>query len=211
LPSAAKEERSNAPSVIVVADILKQRDATPAAFGTPAPKAFESESDAPLPEPLALARRAPARDPVAELAALRDARMSRAPVEVHPPESVEPAEPTARVVAAVEIEPPQVEPEPEQSEWLELETVDVAPEPVAFRVSVPDPVPTLSVNHTTWHPRRQRRRAEVSVIEAGDSRTIELKEGESVGPFKVAEIGPTGVTFVHKGVEIQRRVGAPPQ
>ena len=60
---------------------------------------------------------------------------------------------------------------------------------------------------TIWHPRPERRRAELSVEEGGATRTLELREGDFVGPLKLSEIGPLGVTFVHEGVEIQHRVG----
>lgn len=69
-------------------------------------------------------------------------------------------------------------------------------------------VPRFAINGTTWHPHRQRRTAVVSVEEAGETRVVEVREGESVGPLKVTEIGPTGVTFSHEGKQVKRRIGA---
>ncbi len=236
-PATPREERAEEPTVVVVANILKQRAVVTALADTPEipapdpyaepapdvveaepaiaqaqPRAFLAESDERIPEPLSIVREAPARevparDPVAELAAVREARMSRAPAEVQ--SATPPDAPVARSVAAVRNEPERAEPEP--VEWPELESVDVAPDPVLASATAPDPVPSFAVTRTTWHPRQQRRRAELSLLEAGETRIVELREGESVGPFQVSEIGPTGVTFLYKGIEIQRRVGAPPQ
>ena len=234
--AVSQEERAEAPTVVVVADILEQRAArsaladaraipAPEHYAEPAPsivehepvivkaqsEAFVREPDEPVPEPLSFVREdpvreAPERNPIAELAAVREARLSRMPAEAR---SVTRVASVAPKVAAVQSEPELVEPEP--VEWPELESVDVAPDPVLVSVTVPDPVPSFTVTRTTWHPTQQRRRAELSLLEAGETRTVELREGEFVGPFKVSKIGPTGVTFVHNGVEIERRVGAPHQ
>jgi hypothetical protein len=165
------------------------------------PKTIARETTERLPEPLALARTAPARNPASELAAAREARMSRAPAEVRS------ATPRPVEIAVARSEPEVAE--TERAEWPELESVDVAPEPTPVSVKRPDPVPSLAVTRTTWHPMQHRRRAELSVIENGETRTIELKEGQFIGPFKVAEIGPTGVTLLRSGVETRRQVGAP--
>ncbi|MBW2723538.1 MAG: hypothetical protein JRE71_04060 [Deltaproteobacteria bacterium] len=237
----SQEERAEAPTVVVVADILEQRAArsaladaraipAPEHYAEPAPsivehepvivkaqsEAFVRESDEPVPEPLFLVREdpvqkdpvreAPERNPIAELAAVREARLSSLPAEAR---SVTRVAPVAPKVAAVQSEPEQVEPEP--VEWPELESVDVAPDPVLVSVTVPDPVPSFTVTRTTWHPTQQRRRVELSLLEAGETRTVELREGEFVGPFKVSKIGPSRVTFDHNGIEIERRVGAPHQ
>jgi len=219
-----REQRAEEPIVVVVADVLQQRDESFASAGldaypapahdaqpasgiavrelaivTSQPEDFASELDELLPEPLAFAAKEP--DPVLQLAALREERMSRAPAE---DQSVGAAEPVTRNAAPVRSESIPLEPE-----VPELETVEVAPEPARVSVVDPDPVPSLAVMHTTWHPRKQRRRAEISLLEAGETRIIELKEGDSVGPYRLSEIGPTGVTFLYKGIEIQRRVGAP--
>ncbi len=183
--AAAGAQRVEEPTVVVAAEILKQNVAeSAAALGSAEPSSAQSAEPAaaralarpsavtvtsaePTAEPFPIARVARERDPVSELAAAREARVSRAPPEVLP--------------------------------------VAAAPLPVIIR----DPVPSIVVKRTVWHPRRERRRAELSLLENGKSRIVELREGQFVGPLELAEIGPTGVIFLHEGVEIRRRVGAP--
>ena len=69
-------------------------------------------------------------------------------------------------------------------------------------------VPRFAISGTTWHPYRQRRTADISVESAGGTRTVEVREGEMLGPMKVSEIGPTSITFLHEGKVIKRRIGA---
>jgi hypothetical protein len=69
-------------------------------------------------------------------------------------------------------------------------------------------VPRFAISGTTWHPYRQRRTADISVETAGGTRTVEVREGEMLGPMKVSEIGPTSITFLHEGKVIKRRIGA---
>jgi hypothetical protein len=67
-------------------------------------------------------------------------------------------------------------------------------------------VPTVYVERTIWHPMAERR---VAVVELeGSDEALELHEGDAVGPLVVGEIEPSGVFFVHDGVELRRRVGA---
>jgi len=80
----------------------------------------------------------------------------------------------------------------------------VEPPPVIVRSQVP----SFAVKRTTWHPTSQRRRAEVEVVEGDQHRVVELREGQFLGPLEVEEIRPTGVTFLHNGIEIHRRVGS---
>lgn len=70
--------------------------------------------------------------------------------------------------------------------------------------------PGIAVLGTKWHPRVDRRSAEVTLSEGGGTRTIEVRQGQRVGSLEVVEIAPTGVTFRHNGAEIKRRVGAGP-
>jgi hypothetical protein len=35
----------------------------------------------------------------------------------------------------------------------------------------------------------------------------EIREGDAVGPLVVSKIEPSGVVFVHEGVEVRRRIG----
>ena len=69
-------------------------------------------------------------------------------------------------------------------------------------------VPRFAISGTTWHPYRQRRTADISVESASGTRTVEVREGEMLGPMKVSEIGPTSITFLHEGKVIKRRIGA---
>ena len=69
-------------------------------------------------------------------------------------------------------------------------------------------VPRFAISGTTWHPYRQRRTADISVESAGGTRTVEVREGEMLGPMKVSEIGPASITFLHEGKVIKRRIGA---
>ncbi len=80
---------------------------------------------------------------------------------------------------------------------------EVEPLPVIVRSSVPSVV----VTRTTWHPIRGRRRAELEVLEDEELRSLQMREGQFLGPLELAEISPSGVTFLHNGVEIHRRVG----
>jgi hypothetical protein len=70
--------------------------------------------------------------------------------------------------------------------------------------------PKIAVLGTKWHPRVDRRSAEITLSDGEGTRTIEVREGQRVGSLEVVEIAPTGATFRHKGAEIKRRVGAGP-
>jgi hypothetical protein len=72
--------------------------------------------------------------------------------------------------------------------------------PKLARVSVP----SVIVSKTVWHPQADRRVALVA-LEGGDAR--ELHEGDAIGSLVVSKIEPSGVVFVHDGVELRRRVG----
>jgi hypothetical protein len=65
---------------------------------------------------------------------------------------------------------------------------------------------TVYVERTIWHPLAERR---IAVVELeGSDETLELHEGDAVGTLVVGKIEPSGVFFVHDGVELRRRVGA---
>jgi hypothetical protein len=66
-------------------------------------------------------------------------------------------------------------------------------------------VPAVFVSSTVWHPERDRRLAKVTFE---GSAVRELHEGDSIGPLVVSKIEPSGVIFLHDGVELRRRVGA---
>lgn len=94
--------------------------------------------------------------------------------------------------------------------------VSVAEEPtpapiVAKRKAAPQPVsgtpdPDIFVASTVWHPIADRR---VAVVElGGNGESVEIREGDMIGPLVVGEIEPSGVYFTNNGVELRRRVGA---
>jgi len=66
-------------------------------------------------------------------------------------------------------------------------------------------VPDVRVSSTVWHPQRDRRIATVTLAGGAPK---ELHEGDAIGPLVVSLIEPSGVVFVHDGVELRRRVGA---
>jgi hypothetical protein len=68
------------------------------------------------------------------------------------------------------------------------------------------PLPRMVVQRTLWHPYNERRVAYLTV--EGHEGTVELREGDAVGDAVVKQIDPSAVLFVHRGVEIRRRVGA---
>ena len=76
-----------------------------------------------------------------------------------------------------------------------------APTQKLVRANVPD----VFVSSTVWHPQKDRRLAKVTL--AGGA-AQELHEGDAIGPLVVSVIEPSGVVFLHDGVELRRRVGA---
>ena len=203
MPQLAEEA-----TVVIVADILERRAAA---------------TVDPLDSlPVAILTRKPA----ARLAAVRETRVSRVPKAVEPPLARDEPAPTRRepvAIASVRVE--AASPKPVRAPVVAVEPTKVAaavlPEirpkvtpklsqditPEFIPEIVRAPVPSVVVMRTIWHPRPERRRAELSVEEGGATRTLELREGDYVGPLKLSEIGPLGVTFVLEGVEIQHRVG----
>ncbi len=62
------------------------------------------------------------------------------------------------------------------------------------------------MTRTLWHPTPERRRALLEV--EGREGPVELGEGDAVGDAVIRQIDPSAVIFLHRGVEIRRRVGA---
>jgi hypothetical protein len=102
---------------------------------------------------------------------------------------------------------------------LDVAPVEPAPAPVAVAVPRPDrvareaavevlerePIPTLRVTRTIWHPDPDRRVAVVQLLGRPPQR---LAEGDVVAGFAVVQIGLSDVEFERDGVVLQRRVGA---
>jgi len=68
------------------------------------------------------------------------------------------------------------------------------------------PLLRIVVERTLWHPTPGRRLAYLHV--AGRAGAVELREGDAVGDAVVQQIDPSAVVFLHRGVEIRRRIGA---
>jgi hypothetical protein len=217
----AASDRAEEPTIVIAADILKRwaaasemtRD-TLALGMRPVQSIALSEPLAPTVDsveslPIAIISRKP--NPASRLAAAREARVSRAPKHVVPPLAREEPAPTRREpvkIASLRVEAAQPESvqEPAVSAAVLPEIrPKIAPEIIPEIVHAP--VPSVVVMSTTWHPRSERRRAELSVEEDGKTRTLELREGDFIGPLRISEIGLIGVTFVIEGVEIEHRVG----
>jgi hypothetical protein len=206
--------------------------AAPAALPTPSPEPSipspeVSVTSAPLPPEVALA------PPVAVVSRPEPTRaIAPEPPIAEPPDPVaaKPAAPVrgslppfARRRAPAAAEPPPAASEPPVQKVARVEpaaavekVARVEPSPPAekvARVEKPPPaeqlaraeLPGVLVSRTVWHPQRDRRLAMVS-LEGGAPR--ELHEGDAIGSLVVSEIGPSGVVFLHDGVELRRRVGA---
>jgi len=168
----------------------------------PAPPAAAAPA-IPAPSPAASVASAPP-PPVAALAA---------PVAVvsrpEPPRAIEPAPPIPEKPDAMPAKPAPPErgslpPFARRQAPAAAEPPPAAPVARAEKVARPE-VPGVLVSSTVWHPQRDRRLALVS-FEGGAAR--ELHEGDAIGSLVVSEIGPSGVVFLHDGVELRRRVGA---
>jgi hypothetical protein len=75
----------------------------------------------------------------------------------------------------------------------------------ARRSSVIPPPPRVEVLKTRWHPASERRLAEVKL--PGTSRSITIREGDTVASMSVSSIEPSSVVFDHAGRRVRRRVG----
>jgi len=67
------------------------------------------------------------------------------------------------------------------------------------------PMPRIVVERTLWHPTPERRLAFLHV--EGRPGRVELHEGDALGDAVVQQIDPSAVVFLHRGVEIRRRIG----
>jgi hypothetical protein len=145
----------------------------------------------------------------APAAELRAASKTPAPRPAAAPEAKAPVQTAAAVPRAKPASPPRpaVKPTPPPETPAPAESRQVLksalPEPSsAGRPGTPD----IFVERTIWHPLADRRVAMVSLGDGAEA--VELREGESLGPFVVGEIEPTGVFFYQGDQELRRRVGA---
>lgn len=155
----------------------------PAGAAPPAPAEAHADPPARVPSPAsAPARSAPRASPAPSAAAPPPAS-APAPAAVPAPDPPSPAPPASEpAVHAPETGPAQV---------VELRRAGEG----------------LRVLRTVWHPRSERRRAVVELAPGGPS--LEMREGERRDGFELVEIRPAGATFVHRGRELERRVGEP--
>lgn len=184
----------------------------------PPPQAFASPVEVvERPEPVVAAQPAPA--PPDELAAAAPAASPQAPPKPGelPPfdsrrraaqkaESPPPA-PVERPIAVAALDPPALA----RSQPAEQAKPAAAP-PAKATPRKPPPekvvranMPEVFVTSTVWHPQKNRRLAKVSLA---DGASREVHEGDAIGPLVVSLIEPSGVVFLHDGVELRRRVGA---
>jgi len=205
-PATAARAKQDSPAVEVspVIEVVKHLDAEPADSATRAtlPKRAASPAKAGSERPV---RRSSARKPVTQ-AAREAARPKPAPKQVA---SAKPPEPqTSRTDA------------PANSAPAPFEVAALAPKPAPAAAAAPIPaaireperevvprakLPTLSVEKTIWHPDVDRRIAVVRLTGAEES--LQLKEGDAVGPLVIKAIKPGSVLFNHDGIEIVYNVG----
>jgi len=80
-----------------------------------------------------------------------------------------------------------------------------------FAVVQRNRIPSVLVTQTSWHPRAERRIALIERLDASDGEELlRMREGDRIGSLELVSIEPTGVVFVHDGIELRRRVGARP-
>jgi hypothetical protein len=172
----------------------------------PAPSVGEASGISPIAEPASEASHSPVVAPrpgppegVAEPAEVTESVAPQAPAP--PGASEAPAGPA--VVRIVKAEPAgPVEPVPAASE-----SAPDREESSGGQALARSEVPGVRVERTSWHPQAERRSALVVVGDVAGRR--EIHEGDAVGPLVVSTIKPSGVIFLHEGVEIVRRVGEP--
>jgi hypothetical protein len=223
--SAQRDAKAPAASEASTPRVASSRPAEPApAAPAPLPPAPVEPTPAPElagPDPGAALLPEPAPEPERrELPS--GALASRVEVVRRPPPEPrivdsEPAvvEPSAAVPTSVATRPkvPAASPPPPRSARSaprERTSSVAAQRPAPARPAAPPPkpravTPGVHVERTVWHPVSDRRVAVVALDGAGGPR--EIREGDAVGSLVVSEIEPSGVVFLHQGVELRRRVG----
>jgi hypothetical protein len=164
----------------------------------PPPAAPSALVPAAPPEPAAAAH-APA--PAQPVVVSELGRPLRFQTEEAPPAARETGLPA--VAAAAAPPPPQANAWVDEPEPLVHERAGIAGQP---EVAARTPLVAIVVERTLWHPDPGRRLAVLQV--EGRDAAVELREGDAVGDVVVQQIDPSGVLFLHHGVEIRRRVGA---
>jgi hypothetical protein len=132
----------------------------------------------------------------------RSNRLSENAARVEPAEEVAFASPVREPRVAAIPAPSAIT--PAQPPQEEIAYTPPAPTP-DIQVTRRADVPTVRVRKTIWHPRPDRREAVVAF--GADGETLNLKEGDAIGPLVVKSIKPGGILFHHEGVEIRYNVG----
>ncbi len=162
-----------------------QAETPPVPAPPPAARVAEVASSPPVaPAPAA----APEREPApSERLAAADRRALAAPAAPRPAERESPPAATPRAGEVLDA-PRSAATAPAESD-------------VARAAAEPD----VRVERTQWHPAPEKRAALVRIGADGDAR--ELREGDALDGLVVKEIRPSGVVFLHDGVELRRGVG----
>ena len=123
---------------------------------------------------------------------------------------VTPARDAERRAAAPKPEPTYTEQAAEESSTKPAKSPAAAPrerelaEAASSEIARAE-IPGLRVESTVWHPIAERRVALIEFEQSAERR--EIREGDAVGPLVVSKIEPSGVVFIHEGVEVRRRIG----
>jgi len=182
-----------------------------------------AQGEAPEPSGESAAADASATSQVATATPVQEASR-RAPVapETEPRAEQPPEVASDPVVVAVAPQPERAAPEPAAARDAERRAAAPKPEPKPTakesskkpaKSSAAPPsneiaraeIPDLRVERTVWHPIAERRVALIEFERSAERR--EIREGDAVGPLIVSKIEPSGVVFVHDGVEMRRRIG----
>jgi hypothetical protein len=217
-PAVSRSRSARPPSIVA-----RPKAPVPPA-GAPAPAGAEAPATSPVLTASAeqeLSR--PAALPEAEPRAEQPRETASKPVVLAEAPGPEPAasEPLAGSGAgrAGDAERPATTPRPEPTRTVAVgdgsSTKAARPAAVAARQREPGKsassevprakIPELRVESTVWHPIAERRLAFIQFDQSAGRR--EVREGDAVGSLVVSKIEPSGVVFVHEGVEVRRRIG----
>jgi hypothetical protein len=205
IPGRHKRAASRSRSVLA-SSIAAQPEApgpsggTPEAVGAEEPVGSQAETAGPVQQ---AGRRAPAATGSGETE-FRSERPSE--VGSEPPVVAMAPRPPERVNGDVgERSPTSPVSVSEPAESTTVAPREREPEGAASKEIARAEIPGVRVERTVWHPIAERRVATIQLEQTAERR--EIHEGDAVGPLVVSEIEPSGVVFVHEGVELRRRIG----
>lgn len=212
-PEDAREKMASAAVTPTPAVLAAQSLAPP----TKTPSNAITPTDAPGGrEKIAATRRAQAREERAAAARLKEAqsplpdptpaRISELPPKPQPPPTI------AKVVVEVPKTPvstaaPITKSPAPSAEPLAETLAPIAPETASVKEHTSRGLPDITVVHTAWHPRPDRRFAKIRLLKTNE--TLSLNEGDAVGGLVIREISPSAVLFLSGEIEVRLRVGQP--